>query len=103
MLLNLKMVMKKIFIKTKGKDDKFISGNDDNIFESDKEDEGMIMDDNLNVGLQQIASYFESPSYYYFSVVDENDKKSINDSNTDNSIGVIDDEDMEIDIYGDKY
>ena len=54
---------KNYLFQTNETNDYYLYENENKMFESDKEDEGMIMDDNLNVGLQQIASYFESPSY----------------------------------------
>ena len=47
--------------QTYDEDNEFISDHEDNMYEYDEEDEGMIVDDNLNVVSQQIASCFKSP------------------------------------------
>ena len=81
---------------------KIIFDNEDNMFELDKEYEGTVVNNNLNVVSKQIESYFKSPLCYDFSAVNKNDKEYGNEKNTDKNKGIIDNEYAEIEEYENK-
>ena len=80
-----------------------IYGNEDNTFESSKEDEGLIGSLNLNAVSQQIEAYFQLPSNYVFSAAKENYKQYGNDKNTDMNKVVINTDNAGTDEYSDKH
>ena len=65
MVLNLKTTMQIFYSKLMMKMIIYIYENEDNMFEYDKEDGGMIIDENLNAFSQRISSYFKSSSDFF--------------------------------------
>ena len=65
MVLNLKTTMQIFYSKLMMKMIIYIYENEDNMFEYDKEDGGMIIDENLNAFSQRISSYFKSSSEFF--------------------------------------